>query len=549
MKRSLALDSSFLSRYGDLPSVFGFDIAVGGILDALMRYSSYDRFFYFQQPGALPLRRPDLPLERELDVRIEYSTRIPEIIGSDDIVTWFQPDTETEPVKYRNAFASRPFPFTSLVHNAFSPQMVRTHYLWLLLDGFAPCDSFICTSRAVRNAVCKTLEYVASEMELRTSARMTYRGRLDVLPLGVDTDRFQPMSRVEARRKLGWSEDPFTILWFGRFSAIDKTDLLPALRMFRRLVEANPTRQLRFVLAGNDHKYAPFIPSITMFATCIGIAEHILVLDNVSQEEREYYFAAADVFTSPCDNHQETFGMTPIEAMASGTPQVVSDWDGYKDTVEHGVTGFRIPTYWTHCDSDPSTDYGLGGRGYQGFMLSQSVAVDLVEYQAAMQRLIDNPELLASMGVASRNRAVQTFSWKTVIGAYEELWSELHDIAGGLRPSDLLQAPFARMEVCQRFASYPTTMLDDSQRFSVTEDGLRLLAGSDPFPWHSPNEGAVIDAQLRLALLEAVREEPGSLSEVAARFDSKEDAKRSVVARALMWGLKHGLMELTWTAR
>ena len=44
------------------------------------------------------------------------------------------------------------------------------------------------------------------------------------------------------------------------------------------------------------------------------------------------------------DNMQETFGLTPIEAMAAGLPSVVSDWDGYRDTVQHREHGFRIPT-------------------------------------------------------------------------------------------------------------------------------------------------------------------------------------------------------------
>src|ERR1700760_3430249 len=55
-------------------------------------------------------------------------------------------------------------------------------------------------------------------------------------------------------------------------------------------------------------------------------------------------WAGADVFLSLVDNIQETFGITPLEAMAAGLPVVVSDWDGYRSTVRDGIEGFLIPT-------------------------------------------------------------------------------------------------------------------------------------------------------------------------------------------------------------
>src|SRR6202012_4988597 len=54
-------------------------------------------------------------------------------------------------------------------------------------------------------------------------------------------------------------------------------------------------------------------------------------------------WAGADVFVSLVDNIQETFGITPVEAMAAGLPVVVSDWDGYRCTVRDGEDGFLIP--------------------------------------------------------------------------------------------------------------------------------------------------------------------------------------------------------------
>ena len=52
-------------------------------------------------------------------------------------------------------------------------------------------------------------------------------------------------------------------------------------------------------------------------------------------------WASADIFCSLSDNIQETYGIAPVEAMAAALPAVISDWDGYKDTVRDGKDGFR----------------------------------------------------------------------------------------------------------------------------------------------------------------------------------------------------------------
>ena len=68
-------------------------------------------------------------------------------------------------------------------------------------------------------------------------------------------------------------------------------------------------------------------------------------IDKAFHEEanRDDAWAAADVFISLADNAQEAFGLTPLEAMAASLPCIVSDWNGYRDTVRDGVDGDLIP--------------------------------------------------------------------------------------------------------------------------------------------------------------------------------------------------------------
>lgn len=51
---------------------------------------------------------------------------------------------------------------------------------------------------------------------------------------------------------------------------------------------------------------------------------HLTIL-NFDSKERNMIYNLADVFVSPIDSIQETFGLTPIEAMCAGIHQIVSN--------------------------------------------------------------------------------------------------------------------------------------------------------------------------------------------------------------------------------
>jgi len=70
---------------------------------------------------------------------------------------------------------------------------------------------------------------------------------------------------------------------------------------------------------------------------------NLIFVDGLDPEARTTIWYAADIFTSLTDNIQESFGLTPIEAMAAGLPVIVSDWDGYRDTVRDGIDGYIVP--------------------------------------------------------------------------------------------------------------------------------------------------------------------------------------------------------------
>jgi len=73
----------------------------------------------------------------------------------------------------------------------------------------------------------------------------------------------------------------------------------------------------------------------------------------------------------------ESFGLTLIEAHASGLHAVVSDWNGYRDLVEDGQTGFLVPTRWTDCVVGDASIAGLVVPAWNLLAQAQAVQVDV----------------------------------------------------------------------------------------------------------------------------------------------------------------------------
>ena len=144
-------------------------------------------------------------------------------------------------------------------------------------------------------------------------------------------------------------------------------------------------------------------------------------------------WAGSDIFISLVDNIQETFGITPVEAMAAGLPVVVSDWDGYRFTVRDGEQGFLIPTL-----GGPTSGVGVNivmrhlfeMSSYQTYVgeVAQHTAVHIGRAGDAIAALARSPELRAKMGAAGRERVRTLFDWPVVARQIAALADEMGEI-------------------------------------------------------------------------------------------------------------------------
>jgi glycosyltransferase involved in cell wall biosynthesis len=272
--------------------------------------------------------------------------------------------------------------------------MLYTAFLSLVLVGALECDSIVSTSKASRQALLNILEHVTDHFNREFGTHLACHARVDVIPLCVNTERLRPHEKLPLRRHLGLPRAALVFLYVGRMS-LPKGDWFPFIKMFAGLVKQNPRKNLLLVMCGTQE--SAYVDRLQEYARTLCISDNVRFELDVSDETKELLLPASDVFVSISDTVNEAFGLAPVEAMACGVPQVLSDWDGYRETVVHGETGFLAPTYWTRCDRDLALTGSLLGADFDHRCLGQSVATDMGAFGRFLQELIGNTELRAHM--------------------------------------------------------------------------------------------------------------------------------------------------------
>lgn len=525
--------------------VFGRDVVVDEWLTALLTHGAGGAYRFFQQRNRLRARSlPGFPrleklarLRHDVDLCIDDVADLPEVLD-DGVRLWHDTDGDLHvPIAARTRFASRLYPVTATTHVLSYKSLRHQWFLRLLLQDVQPCDSLVCTSTSARIATERSFANIAEQLERTHGVRVNFGGRTDVIPLGVDTEQFRPRPKAALRRMLGLPTDALLIGWIGRISVVDKADLVPLVTVFARLVNANPERSIHLVLAGSGEQIAARM--IRRHAATLGVTNLVHAIDPLPPTKRHLVHAALDVFVSPADNVQETFGITPIEAMACGVPQVVSDWDGYRDTVRDRETGFLIPTTWPEDDRD-ATNWGALGEGedfVDHLMLAQATAVDLDAFQHALQRLVDDPELRGRMGNASRERALATYAWPNIIRQYEQLWNELVPIAQRTPWPPAHRGDYAISRFTETFGHYATRVLNAESTFILTASGQRVVDGKESLPAYLIPTG-LWSAQLFSDILVQLARSPVPLPISQMNVSSAKSA--GAASRHMTWLLKYG---------
>ena len=423
----------------------------------------------------------------------------------------------------------------------------------LVSSPVQPWDALVCTSDAVKKSVKELLSSQIDYLRHRLKATQFPLPQLPVIPLGTDTKKFAPPSPDEKQRVreiFGIGANEIVCLFVGRLSFHAKAN---PLAMYRAIEEAAIQSGKSVVLLEcgwfyNSHIEDSFAEARRLLCPSV----RTIFVDGLDSNSAKAAWSAADIFCSLVDNIQETFGITPVEAMAAGLPVVVSDWNGYKDTVRDGIDGFRIPTL---APSSTPTQflhraYAAGQIDYDAYLglTSLQISIDHRRLVQALKLLFDSTELRLEMSEKALKRAQNVYDWASIIPQYEQLWDHLDEMRlakqGSTLSSTISHPVPERPDPFRFFANYPTQSLGfgDSIRIVGDDEVSRLLDRYDEiialkmFSSYLPSILARFQVEKSLTLI-------GSecLSVEAIAKSLKADP--SLVLRTVSFMIKIGLLE------
>jgi glycosyltransferase involved in cell wall biosynthesis len=165
------------------------------------------------------------------------------------------------------------------------------------------------------------------------------QSRIRVIGRGIDPAVFDPEAvagdRV-ARLAAVWRlpDGMRTVVLPGRLTSWKGQEVL--LRAVARLAR----QDVCVVLVGDDQGRWRYSRRLVALAHALGIAERVRLVGNCDDMPAAFMLADVVVHASV---RPEAFGRVVIEAQAMGRPVIATDLGGPVETVEHGVTGWRVP--------------------------------------------------------------------------------------------------------------------------------------------------------------------------------------------------------------
>ena len=259
---------------------------------------------------------------------------------------------------------------------------------WIEKTALEMADAVIAVSKETKADVLNHFDVDESKIE------MIYNG--------IDTDQYHCVTTKNCFRKYGIDPDKPFVLFVGRITR--QKGIVYLVNAIK-----NINAECQVVLCAG----APDTPEIAReMSDAVDVARTmrdgiIWIEEMVTKEIAIELYSNAAIFC--CPSIYEPFGIINLEAMACETPVVASAVGGIKEVVVDGETGILVPVEQLNEAPFEPVD-------------PEKFSRDLAD---AINRLIADQGLRERMAIASRKRAVETFSWTSIAEQTAALYKKL----------------------------------------------------------------------------------------------------------------------------
>jgi alpha-maltose-1-phosphate synthase len=459
---------------GQEREVFGLQVAIADWLRAYFLYGRTDKFQFLIGTSQEWQEVQEIAKSANVDPQrlVALDRRFPEQNFS-QFTTVFRPEPDTRNLLWQRELTGA-YTFCSLAHAISGTEAGEVLEDYCLAPS-ENTDAIICPSKAVQSAIRAFWDSYGSYLEKKFGVSYQCPVQLPVIPLGIDVPKF--VAKVSAdkrqaqRKRLGIGEHDIVLLWVGRLSAAIKAHPIAMYQAAERAARKTGV-PVHLIMVGY---FVPEEAEKQFKKLANDVCEKAKVMFVAANDKKfpDGLWAAGDIFLSLVDNCQESFGLTPIEAMAAGLPRVVSDWNGYRDSVTDGEDGFLIRT------TQPPAGTGLdltaqvlsGREVYGGFLAKTAltVAVDAEQAGDRIAQLIMDKNLRIKMSQKALERAKFRYDWRHIIPAYENLWQDLAMRRKTTAPKKpTWKSAFPQLpDPYSMYATYATTALQEGDKISL----------------------------------------------------------------------------------
>ncbi|MFL2823839.1 MAG: glycosyltransferase family 4 protein [Alphaproteobacteria bacterium] len=449
-------------------------------------------------------------------------------------------------VNQRYFYNDHSYSIVGVTHTTASEQAINS-LIECYTSQLKPWDAIICTSDSVKNSINNLYDQYSEILEDRLGATKKPSFELPIIPLGVHLEDyyFTDEEKISSRKKLGIKQNDIVVLFLGRLSFHAKAHYMPMYIALENVKNNLPSDvDLHLIQTGwfpnpaIEKMYKDDSKSI-----CPSVKCHFL--DGRDADEKKKSYASSDIFLSLVDNFQETFGLTPLEGMASGLPAVVSDWNGYKGTVRNDIDGFRLTTTTMEKGNgyELALRHNLGVDTYDHYIgkASQTVSINIKECIDKISLLSLDKNLRLKMGENAKKRA-KDFDWSKIIIMYDELKNEL-DLKRKSNLSDKktfmppisIQDPYSFFDDYSTFKLTPECTVSASYSNKIELDEFYILPSISFLDKIAP------EIEILKIVYNYIRNKNELL--VSEIIDEIKYDERTII-RSILWLSKYGYMEI-----